>query len=678
MVEVMYKPRCILAIACTCLVLLGTGCSAGGDGSGAYKAPKDERPGGGAADAGTGSDNNGDTFVPEDEEEFEFSAPAVVGDSIFVANETLDSVAVIDSQTLAIDTLLVGFRPTDIVGPDPEHADSKDARVMVLNKGGGSVSVIDPASREVKTRPAMRLANSLKMDPTGRFGVVWYDDTRQKATDKAGDLSSVSVVTKEATYQVAVGFHVRDVFFDEEGERAIVWTDDGVSAIDLTSLGSDTVAAPVALVPSSLDVFRPADLEIQTTDDAKYVVTRSAEMRGVVLLDIDKRDHHVVPLPEVPTDVDLIAGQTPRALVMLRASNRAVRADIPGGFVDAAEALKSKIGEVPVGKSPKGNGENRDTGVSMGMSDTGGDVEAIGDTFVPDAATDTGVAVVDATGSDAGSGGGSDASTDASDAVSSSDGAGAGDAGDTASQADTALQADTSDAEVDTGPSTPFFPGNISGFDVIDVKVDQLGAAEIGKTSKTALLYTTVGSKKRIVLYDLAEGEQRVVRLEKEVRGAISDDRGKTFIVYNEKQPGQIPASATPADPEYVARKYGLTLIDIDSKAKRLILTDQKPGPAALWSPDKGDSKVYVIFEPPAPMVEQSGPELRDVIEANLQTFRTRTHRLPSIPEGLGPIRPAEKVFISQRHPQGRMTFIDTTTAERQTITGYQLNSKIE
>ena len=51
---------------------------------------------------------------------------------------------------------------------------------------------------------------------------------------------------------------------------------------------------------------------------------------------------------------------------------------------------------------------------------------------------------------------------------------------------------------------------------------------------------------------------------------------------------------------------------------------------------------------------------------------------MPSLPEGIGAIGTVGKVYVDQKHPQGRMTFVDVASDKRQTITGYQLNAGID
>ena len=106
-------------------------------------------------------------------------------------------------------------------------------------------------------------------------------------------------------------------------------------------------------------------------------------------------------------------------------------------------------------------------------------------------------------------------------------------------------------------------------------------------------------------------------------------------------------------------------------------MTEQRPEQAALWSPEVGDAQLFVIFASP----EQGQATLAshlDVLQINLVTFRQDSARVPSLPERVGFVPGAQRAFISQRHPQGRMTFVDLGDGSRQTITGYQLNAGID
>jgi hypothetical protein len=630
-----------------------------------------------AFDVGHNNDNGGgggsnNDFVPEEEEDFEFSAPAVIGERVYVANETLNSVAVIDSRNLSISTRLVGFRPTQIAGPDAERVEpADDAKVMVLNEGSRSVSILDTDDDGVENVGVMARANAMQMDPTGRAAVVWYDPERAKSSDPAGDLSSVTVVADGTSHEVSVGFNVRGVYFDDAGTSALVLTDDGISKIDLTTIDGDHIAPPKEVIPPMASHIMPEQLEVLVSSDGQWALTRSSAFNGVALMEIDTGEHHYLELPDIPTDIELIEGDDEREiLVMLRNRGQVVRATIPDGFTQAADAMDTSQ-QTQANSADAGLVDAGDAGTDAGgtLVDGGSDADA----GLPDGGTTSdGGTMSDGGLPDGGTpdGGLPDGGTNSDGGTTAPD-AHAGDAGSVG-------DASSGDAgSSDAGDDTPWFPSGITGFEVIDVVVDGLGAASIARDGATALLFSTIGEEKRAVLLDLGDAEQRTLAFEKGVRGALSDRSGQTFLVYHSKVDGPIPPDATPADPVFIERSWGVSVVDIESAASRLVLTKHKPEQATLWAPDQGDAKVYVIFEAPEAnnAVE---PSHRDVLTINLRSFRTDSFRVPSLPEGLGPIRTAGRVYVSQRHPQGRMTFVEAESDARQTVTGYQLNAGID
>ncbi|MGM0558954.1 MAG: YncE family protein [Myxococcota bacterium] len=611
-------------------------------------------------DAGGNNGGSDDVFVPEEQAEFRFSKPAVVDGRVYVANESLNAVAVIDSESLSIDTRLVGFAPREVVGPDPSRsATAEDARVAVLNEGSFTVSLIDPGSEAgsdgVTTVPVMRQANRIAMEPTGRSAVAWYDPSEAKASDPAGDLSSVSLIKGDTSHSIAVGFSVRDVFFDDVGETALVLTDDGISVIDIAETAADGIAPPLRTVPAEMEPDRPQDLETLVTPDGAYALTRSSTFSAAVLLDIEADERYVLELPERPTDIDLVETASGlELLMMLRERGQALRMTVPDGFINAADVV-----DIP---EDDGGDGNADAGSDDAGMDAGTDADAADATDASDTADadTTDADTTDADDADAADG-------DTADASDTSDGD--ADAGDTDDAADAQDASDSND-------DAYAFPDGIEGFDVIDIEVPGMGAASIASDSETALLFTSAGSERRAVILALSDNSQRTVAFEKEILGALPDAQGTSFVVIHDKQPGDIPADATPADPEYIARSWGVSALDIESAATRLVLTKHRPTQFALWA-GQDASRMYATFEGPNSSTEVPDT-YRDVLELDLSTFRTETVRLPSLPDGLGVIPEVDKVYVSQKHPQGRITFISTLTRKKQTVTGYQLNAGID
>ncbi len=563
-------------------------------------------------DAGNGNNNStnnstNNVFVPEIEEEYDFSAPAVVGDRVFVANETLNSVAVIDSSTLRVQNIPVGYRPTSIAGP----TNAAVGNVWVLNEGSSTVTRIDSATAKTQTFRSLRRGNALAVSPDAKWAFAWFDFSRFEGPIPAEiDLASVTVLSETGAYQVAVGFNVREVRLSEDGKYALALTDDGISRIDLENLTGDALVPPIKLIDAA-----PEDLEVVVDPSGRWAVARASTQSALSLVDLESGEKTTVNLPEIPTDLDWVAGG--KVIVSLPRTGNHFIATVPEGLQNLALALAVvEPVEPPV--------------MDAGMDDAG-------------------------TGSDMGS---DDAGFDMSDAGSDMQDAGA----------------DMSGADM-TPPAVEI--PEVEGVVRLGIAVSTLGAAEVAPLGNVVLFFSTLNDERRGVILDLDKGEQDTVTFEKGIRGAVADTLGRAFVVLHSRVELPIPVGSTPLDPEYIERSWAISLLDVASGANRLILTSHEAGRSALWSDEDGLVKLYLGFKVPS-LDYQRVETQKDILVANLSTFATKTFRLASYPEGLGIVGPARRVYISQIHPQGRMTFVNVETDERQTVTGYQLNSGID
>jgi len=621
--------------------------------------------------------NNNNVFVPELEEDFEFSQPAVVGDDVFIANETLNSAAIISSTSLAIRTVPVGFRPTEIVGPSGEAGD--DARVMVLNEGSDSLSIIDPTTRVVEDVPVMPGANKLRANASGTAAIAYYDAQSAEQGDQIGDLSSVTVARDGASFQVAVGFNVRRVQWSDDDSRALVLSDDGISILRVDEIDSDRVEPPVAVLPEDLIPLDPNDLEIQIDRSGAWAITRLATFKGVVLTDLATGEHSIVYLPEIPTDIDLAEGDTLEVLVMLRNNKALMRATVPEGIRAAAEVTRvidtpTEDQDMGVGGDDMGSADvdmSMEMFADMGM-DMGADMDPMLDMGLE---PDMPVGDMDIVDVDMGPApdmpGMFDMAPDMTLPV--EDMAGADDDM-TSSEEDMAVAEDMSAVE----PPQELYELEAEGVEIVQLDRDLLlGVVAVSGSGTQALIYTTLGEQRRALLLDLRDGDQRPLRFEKGLKAVIPDELGATFIIFHTKVAGEPPVDQSPSDPVFIARSWGLSVVDVATASPRLILTEHEPWVATRWQVADQDPRVFVIFKRPVDEAFQLDSH-RDVLGINLFTFGIDSFRVPSLPEGIGAISTGRRVYINQKHPQGRMTFVDVVDGARQTVTGYQLNSGID
>ncbi len=200
-----------------------------------------------------------------------------------------------------------------------------------------------------------------------------------------------------------------------------------------------------------------------------------------------------------------------------------------------------------------------------------------------------------------------------------------------------------------------------------------LGAAAVSHTGSRALLYTTLSAQElapRIAVLDLSVDpptlSERPVR--KEIAGAVIDPEGATAFVLHRKAEGEPdPAQGETA---FLERSYGYSLVDLDTLFVRLVTTPAEPS-GLLYSDD--GLRAFVPLSRP-----DRATYALQILELGPLSVRTVT--LPSAPEQLGELAAVERVFVTQTHREGRISFLDAARedASLETVSGYLLNGRIE
>ena len=183
------------------------------------------------------------------------------------------------------------------------------------------------------------------------------------------------------------------------------------------------------------------------------------------------------------------------------------------------------------------------------------------------------------------------------------------------------------------------------------------------------LMFTNATADERISRIELAQPGVPIVTwpLKKSVRAVGISPTGTTAIVIGAKLPGD-PDTATTTD-EYIDRSYGYTLLDLATGFAKLQLT---PVDATTFAYAPDGSKAYVALD---------GGNAVTAVRA-LQIVTTQngvviTKPLGSPPSAVGILPGANEAFVAQRHPLGRVTFLDLITDGVRTVTGFDLNGNI-
>jgi DNA-binding beta-propeller fold protein YncE len=303
----------------------------------------------------------GDGGAPPPEVEYELGAPVSSLRYVYVAMTEQDALARIDGVTLEVSSVHVGERP-EVVATAP----GSDTAV-VLDAVNGAATIVRPAAEfdnEITLRTLPRL-NRVDIDPTARYAVAWFDLDKAVrdagGLDRVGEIGSFQDVTvlrlppEPVAVDLTVGFRPRAVTFDQSGSRAYVVTEDGVSVIDLAAAtdGSPTIVAPIAVTS---DPFAdPDQVEVAVVPTGERAVVREAEraeLRVVTLTGAGAGQMQTLPLPAVPTDVDLTADGS-RAYAVLRDSSALAVVSLPAALPGSPDELPGveivDLGGAPVG-----------------------------------------------------------------------------------------------------------------------------------------------------------------------------------------------------------------------------------------------------------------------------------------------------------------------------------------
>jgi hypothetical protein len=114
---------------------------------------------------------------------------------------------------------------------------------------------------------------------------------------------------------------------------------------------------------------------------------------------------------------------------------------------------------------------------------------------------------------------------------------------------------------------------------------------------------------------------------------------------------------------------WSYTLVDLTKEfpVTKLQTVEAQPG-AVLFTPDGARAMV---------LLRDDARSVRRVDLVDLGTFIVEALELGSPPEGAGYVDATAKIFVSQEHPTGRITFIDPD-GNVETVTGYRLNDAVK
>ncbi len=327
-----------------------------------------------AADAATVSDvgaasSPDDTGLPvEMHQSVSFQTPQAGGRYVYVADPSGDLVAVIDSSTLAIQTVGAGAAPT-YLATVPGHD-----LAVVVNVRSSTATILRTADggTTTDTLPLAPGATALAVSPDGHHVVAWQDYSAPDAGIATGSFQDLTVLTLDpagdTSIHMTVGFMPRAVSFSADGASAYIVTSDGVSVLHFADVtgpaivpnvplggpiipgstqGSDggTDTGP-ALVDASADAAMDSGSDaggvvqaptvptgVPITPDGRYALAWFQGYGTVRMVDLSTRVSSALQMPGVVTDLELSPDGS-LAVAMVRERSEAVVIPVPQGFGD--------------------------------------------------------------------------------------------------------------------------------------------------------------------------------------------------------------------------------------------------------------------------------------------------------------------------------------------------------
>jgi hypothetical protein len=156
--------------------------------------------------------------------------------------------------------------------------------------------------------------------------------------------------------------------------------------------------------------------------------------------------------------------------------------------------------------------------------------------------------------------------------------------------------------------------------------------------------------------------------LRKGVRSVWISPKGTVACIVHSKADGSPYDEGLTLDAR-IDRSYGYTLLRPDREGvQKLQLTESRPEAIAATP---GDEYLFIIFSKPS-------ADVREVQRVDVNSLGVEVPLvLDSPPTAVGAFAATQTIFVSQDHPDGRITFIDWPDGETTTVTGFELNSRI-
>lgn len=201
------------------------------------------------------------------------------------------------------------------------------------------------------------------------------------------------------------------------------------------------------------------------------------------------------------------------------------------------------------------------------------------------------------------------------------------------------------------------------------------GLTQVSSGGEYALTYTTLSISPVLDAVEIEAGTLERHPLLNQIRSvALSKDGEVAIVVHRPQSPkpedGEAPIFMESAQDRF-RLLHGLTLVDLSSGYRRPVALEGEPVEIiAVASGGEDEEQLVYVTQ------RSANPAYQGVLRLSLESFRTDFTQLAKEPTQIGLV--AGKVFVNQRSDVGRITFIDLDGGAQRTISGYELNARID
>lgn len=192
------------------------------------------------------------------------------------------------------------------------------------------------------------------------------------------------------------------------------------------------------------------------------------------------------------------------------------------------------------------------------------------------------------------------------------------------------------------------------------------GLTQLAGAMNFMVTYTSIDTTPTLDVLDVSTRGIAQYPLLNRIRSVALSSDGQTAIVVH-------PPSTVESDDELTSQQrfrtlHGVTLVDLATGYRRPVALEGSPEELVTVD-DEGRQLLYI-------MQTSSEASTQGVVKLDLKSFRQDFTQLAREPTQMGLV--AGKLFVNQRSVEGRITFIDLKTGAQRTVSGYELNARID